>query len=173
VVDEETADTIHRQRGSGQRLDKKMADKAGTVMDQDVSDVTIHTDSQADKVSRKLGAKAFTTGKDVFFRDGAYDPHSQDGQKLIGHELTHVVQQGQNRVPTVQGKVTVNDPNDPFEAEADQVADKVAGHSETAADVQRQPEEEELQMQAESDEEELTQLQPEEEEEVQMKRDNR
>jgi hypothetical protein len=174
-IDEETAVAIQRQRGQGQSLDEGMAQKAGDSLGHDFSDVTVHTDGQADQLSRQLGAKAFTTGKDIYFREGEYQPHSQDGQKLLSHELTHVVQQQGNTTPDVQGKLTVNDPNDQYETEANQVADKVAGQSQPAAVqreaveeeevVQAQTEEEEIQMQA--DEEEEIQLQPEEEE-IQM-----
>jgi hypothetical protein len=173
-IDEETAVAIQRQKGQGQSLDTGMAQKAGDSLGQDFSDVTVHTDGQADKLSRQLGAKAFTTGKDIYFREGEYQPHSQDGQKLLSHELTHVVQQQGKAAPDVQGKLTVNDPNDQYEAEANQVADKVAGQSQPAAVqreaveeeemVQTQTEEEEVQMQAEEEE---IQLQPEEEE-IQM-----
>lgn len=134
-VDEETAAAIQSKRGEGHSLDEEMAAKAGDVMGQDFSDVNVHTGDQADHLNRRLGAKAFTTGQDIFFREGAYDPGSSDGQHLIAHELTHVAQQGA-AAPAVQGKMTVNDPNDRFEAEADQVADQVVGGTETA--VQRQ-----------------------------------
>ena len=124
AVDDETATTINSNRGSGQTLDDGIAGKAGAVMGQDFSGVNVHTDSTADNLSRNLGAVAFTTGNDIFFRSGAYNPKSGDGQKLISHELTHVVQQGAS-TPAVQGKMTVNDPNDQYEKEADSVADQV------------------------------------------------
>ncbi len=148
-VDEETAVAIQQQRGSGGSLDSAIAQKAGQTMGQDFSDVTIHTDAQADQLSRQLGAEAFTTGSDVFFREGAYDPASSDGQRLIAHELTHVVQQGAS-APNVQGKLSVNDPDDPFEAQADSVADLVMN--------QPAEEEEELQMQEMEEEEENYEL---------------
>jgi len=44
-------------------------------------------------LNKSIQAKAFTTGQDVFFRQGAYVPSSRNGQELIAHELTHVVQQ--------------------------------------------------------------------------------
>jgi hypothetical protein len=100
-----------------------------------------------------------------------------------------VVQQGAS-VPSVQGKMTVNDPNDQYEAEADRVADMVMSQPATQrqeeeelqmkpVEVQRQEDEEELQMkpvevQRQEDEEEL-QMKPvemqrqEDEEELQMK----
>ena len=59
----------------------------------DFSGVKIHTDSQAHTLNRTLSARAFTTGQDIFFRQGEYNPGSHSGQELIAHELTHVVQQ--------------------------------------------------------------------------------
>lgn len=170
-IDDETAVSINSERGSGQSLDDGMAAKAGQTMGQDFSGVTVHTDSQSDQLSQQLGAKAFTTGNDIFFREGAYNPASDDGQRLIAHELTHVVQQGASP-PAVQGKMAVNDPNDQYEAEADHVANQVMAQAdnvqlhEEEAGVQRQEEEEELlQMQIEEEEEEV-QMQIEEEEEM-------
>ena len=51
---------------------------------------------KADQLNRSVQARAFTTGKDVFFKQGEYNPGSRGGQELIAHELTHVVQQGGN-----------------------------------------------------------------------------
>ncbi|HRQ36782.1 MAG TPA: DUF4157 domain-containing protein [Chloroflexota bacterium] len=159
-LDDDTASAINQQRGSGHGLDDGMSAKAGATMGQDFSGVKIHTDSQADQLSHQLGAKAFTTGNDIFFRSGEYNPASSEGQTLIAHELTHVVQQGAS-APSVQGKMAVNDPNDQYEAEADHVAETVMAQPD---DIQRAAEEDELQMQEEEDE---LQLQ-EEEDELQM-----
>lgn len=74
------------------------------IMGADFSGVKVHTDAQADQLSRSIQAKAFTTGQDVFFRQGAYEPGSRGGQELIAHELTHVVQQTGRAVQ--QGKQT-------------------------------------------------------------------
>lgn len=54
------------------------------------SSVRIHTGAGADRVSRSISARAFTQGEDIYFRNGAYDPESQEGQHLIAHELAHV-----------------------------------------------------------------------------------
>jgi hypothetical protein len=132
-VDDDIANNIHSQRGSGQTINDDIAAKAGGVMGHDLSNVRVHTDSNADTLSRQLNAKAFTTGNDIFFQQGAYNPTSSEGQHLISHELTHVVQQGAS-VPSVQGKLSVNDPNDQYEAEADHVADMVM----SSPDIQRQ-----------------------------------
>jgi hypothetical protein len=162
-LDDDTAAAINSQRGRGQSLDDGVAARAGSVMGQDFTHVKVHTDSNADALSRQVGAKAFTTGSDVFFRAGAYNPASSDGQHLISHELTHVVQQGAV-TPAVQGKMTVNDPNDQFEAEADSVADRVMSQpEETAVQREEAPEEE---LMAKRDD-----IQRQEEEELMAKRD--
>jgi hypothetical protein len=85
--------SIQSARGSGQSLDPNLQAKMGQAMGADFSDVKVHTDSQSDQLNQSIQAKAFTTGQDVFFRKGAYDPNSKGGQELIAHELTHVVQQ--------------------------------------------------------------------------------
>jgi hypothetical protein len=65
----------------------------GQAMGADFSGVKVHTDAQSDQLNQSIQAKAFTTGQDVFFRQGEYNPGSRGGQELIAHELTHVVQQ--------------------------------------------------------------------------------
>ena len=168
-IQEETANSINAKRGGGQSLDPKIAGKAGKAMGQDFGDVNVHTDSQADDLIRQLGAKAFTTGKDIFFQSGAYDPGSGEGQRLIAHELTHVSQQSDNP-PSGQGKLTVNDPNDQYEQEADAVADRIMSQpDEAVAQRQEMPEEEEEAAMAKPD---LSRQPIEEEEELlQPKRD--
>jgi hypothetical protein len=91
--DAEVATAIDRQRGGGQALDIGLQQSMGRAMGADFSRVRVHTDSQSDQLNRSIQAKAFTTGHDVFFRQGTYQPTSRGGQALIAHELTHVVQQ--------------------------------------------------------------------------------
>ena len=85
--------SIQSARGSGQSLDANLQRSMGQAMGADFSGVKVHTDSQSDQLNKSIQAKAFTTGQDVFFRQGAYEPSSRGGQELIAHELTHVVQQ--------------------------------------------------------------------------------
>ncbi len=59
----------------------------------DFSNVRIHTDAQASHLAQELNAEAFTVGPDIAFAAGAYAPGTTEGQHLIAHELTHVVQQ--------------------------------------------------------------------------------
>ena len=156
-LDEETTKAIQRKRGDGQALDAQVAERAGETLDRDFADVRVHTDKEADELSRQLGAKAFTIGSDIFFKEGAYEPGSQSGQSLISHELTHVVQQ-EGGDPDSSSSFRVNDPHDQHEAEADKVAQKVTTGE--ASGVQRA---------AAPEEEEEIQTKAEEEEEIQMK----
>jgi Domain of unknown function (DUF4157)/Calpain family cysteine protease len=89
--DLETA--INRARGGGQPLEAGLQRKMGQVMGADFSGVRVHTGNQADQLNRSIQAKAFTTGQDVFFRQGEYNSESSAGQKVLAHELTHVIQQ--------------------------------------------------------------------------------
>jgi site-specific DNA-adenine methylase len=84
---------INQARGGGQSLDDGLQRSMGQAMGADFSGVRVHTDDRADQLNRSIQAKAFTTGQDVFFRQGTYQPGSRGGQELLAHELTHVVQQ--------------------------------------------------------------------------------
>jgi hypothetical protein len=89
---------INAARGSGQSLPSSVRSSLEPRLGHDFSQVHVHTDANANKLSQQLGAKAFTSRNDVFFREGAYQPGSDSGRGLIAHELTHVVQQGAARV---------------------------------------------------------------------------
>ena len=90
--------SIQSARGSGQSLDASLQTKMGEAMGADFSGVRVHTGSQSDQLNQSIQAKAFTTGQDVFFRQGEYNPTTQNGQELIAHELTHVMQQNGSAV---------------------------------------------------------------------------
>jgi len=98
----------------------KMESSFGT----DFSGVNIHANSGE---ASNIGALAYTQGSDVHFAPGQYNPGTQKGQELLGHELTHVVQQREGRVkPTKQGKgMPIND-NPSLEKEADEMGAKAA-----------------------------------------------
>jgi hypothetical protein len=98
---------INSARGSGQSMSPDLQAKMGEAIGADFSGVKIHTDAQSDQMNRSIQAKAFTTGKDVFFRQGEYNPGSRGGQELLAHELTHVVQQTGSTIQRVLEK-----PND-------------------------------------------------------------
>lgn len=85
--------SIQAHRSHGQALPQGIRSPMEQAFGADFSRVRVHTDAQSDALNRSVQAQAFTTGQDVFFRQGAYSPSSRSGQALIAHELTHVVQQ--------------------------------------------------------------------------------
>jgi hypothetical protein len=109
MVSEGLESQIEEARGSGQTLEETVRKPLEFRLGHDFSQVRVHTDSRADSLSRQLGAEAFTTSRDVFFREGNYQPQSKDGKGLIAHELTHVVQQ-QAAQPLVQRDETAQAP---------------------------------------------------------------
>ena len=93
TASESTATAIQSSSGKGSALDQRTNSFMSSRFGNDFSGVKIHTDSEAVQLNRDLNAKAFTTGSDIYFNEGQYQPQSLDGQKLLAHELTHVVQQ--------------------------------------------------------------------------------
>ena len=86
----------------------------------DFSQVRVHANAQAAKSARAVNALAYTVGRDVVFDIGKYAPGATLGRKLLAHELTHVVQQSRaGSDGWLRGKLTVNQPGDVFEQEAD------------------------------------------------------
>lgn len=70
----------------------------------DLSSVRIHTGIGASQAARSLNARAFTIGHDIFFAHGQYAPGSDTGQRLLAHELVHVVQQDAAGLVVQNGK---------------------------------------------------------------------
>ncbi|HIK07164.1 MAG TPA: DUF4157 domain-containing protein [Trichormus sp. M33_DOE_039] len=91
-------ESIQGLKGSGQPLTKSIREPMEQAFGADFSGVKVHTNAQSDQMNQSIQAKAFTTGQDIFFRQGAYNPESRDGQHLLAHELTHVVQQRASQV---------------------------------------------------------------------------
>jgi uncharacterized protein DUF4157 len=112
---------IDDTRGSGTGLEAGVQDRLGSSLG-DLSDVTVHTDDTANQLNQSVSARAFATGTDVYFSKGSYNPGSADGDRLIAHELAHVVQQ---RGAVSSGPLTVSQPGDALETEADSVADSI------------------------------------------------
>jgi hypothetical protein len=77
----------------------------------DFSLVRVHTGAQAAESARSVNAKAYTIGQDVTFGVGQYTPGTSEGRRLIAHELTHVVQQGEKSVFTHKKSLNVKDEN--------------------------------------------------------------
>jgi hypothetical protein len=145
--------SIDSSRGNGHPLDQAARSSIGGALNADFSGVRVHTDAQAGALNESLGARAFTTGQDIYFRQGEYNPGSSTGKSLLAHELTHVVQQnpGLARAAAeedkgglcpackatlgggVQAKLTVGSPGDIYEQEADSVAREFGRREQSSA----------------------------------------
>lgn len=127
-------------QGGGSPLSRDVRAKMEPRLGSDLSDVRVHTSGQSAAAAEGLSAKAFTVGKDVHFGSGNYQPGTKEGDRLIAHELTHVVQGQRSGVQRKEahgegeakhdgedahGSLEVSQPGDPAEKEADAVADKV------------------------------------------------
>lgn len=104
-------------RSPGRPLDPATRGFMESRFGHDFSRVRIHTDERAARSAREVNALAYSVGRDVVFADGQYAPHSNSGQRLLAHELTHVVQQCQSD-GTISATLKVADSNSSEEAEA-------------------------------------------------------
>jgi hypothetical protein len=88
----DTAARIDSQRGGSQSLPAGERAFFEPRLGADLSPVRVHDGGDADSLNRRLGAKAFTVGEDLFFARGEYRPGTPAGRHLIAHELAHVMQ---------------------------------------------------------------------------------
>jgi hypothetical protein len=98
-----------------QRLDDDVAQRMGGAFGFDFRGVVIRPDSPEARGT----TKAVTRDGEIHFREGAYRPGTSDGDRLIAHELAHVVQQQGGRGERVGSRREV-------EREADVAASLVA-----------------------------------------------
>ena len=87
------ADRVRAQLGRGEPLPDGLRAQAQAGLGQPLGEVRLHRDGAAASLAADFGARAFTTGQDVFFGDGEYDPASPSGFGVLAHELAHTVQQ--------------------------------------------------------------------------------
>ncbi len=107
-------------RSPGQPLDAGTRAFMEPCFGHDFSQVRIHTDASAAESARAVNALAYTVGRNVVFGSGQYAPKTDDGKRLIAHELTHVVQQS---TATPSNKLQLAESDTGYEQEATQMAD--------------------------------------------------
>jgi hypothetical protein len=113
--------------GGGSPLDRDTRSFMESRLGADFGDVRVHTDGKATESARSVQAHAYTVGNDVVFQSNKYAPQSDSGQRMLAHELTHVVQQRSGPVDgtPAPGGIKVSDPSDSFERAAESTADRV------------------------------------------------
>lgn len=83
--------------GGGHPLDADTKGFMENRMGQDFSQVRVHTDARAAESAAAIQAKAYTSGQNVVFGEGQYQPGSESGKRLLAHELVHVGQQSSGK----------------------------------------------------------------------------
>ncbi|MFF5437699.1 DUF4157 domain-containing protein [Streptomyces achromogenes] len=110
--------------GAGQPLDPGLRRELEEQLGHDLSRVRLHTDRDADRLTELLGADAVAVGQDILFRSGAFRPGTDDGRRLLAHELLHSVQNphglGALRAGREPGAVSL--PQQSIEREAESAA---------------------------------------------------
>jgi hypothetical protein len=116
--------TTLQRTGNNSAIPEDLQGKMDKTFQADFSDVKIHPNSTR---APEVGALAYTQGSDIHFAPGQFKPDTSGGKELLGHELTHVLQQREGKVkPTTQvNGVPVND-NSSFENEADAFGRKLS-----------------------------------------------
>jgi outer membrane protein OmpA-like peptidoglycan-associated protein len=111
--------------GTGSALPETIQRKFEASLGADLSDVRVHTGAESASAASAVGARAYTTGQDIHFGAGQYDPSSAAGEHLLAHEVAHTVQQrgGSLHPGGRQYKLEVSSPGDHLEHEADRAAD--------------------------------------------------
>lgn len=97
AVEQAGADVERRidvSRGGGTPLPPDARGDMEQRLGHDFSGVRVHADAGAESLAHQLDAEAFTVGQDVYFGAGRFAPGTAEGDHLLAHELTHVVQQG-------------------------------------------------------------------------------
>ncbi|UQI46376.1 DUF4157 domain-containing protein [Streptomyces sp. HU2014] len=107
--------------GAGQPLDLGLRREMEERLGHDFERVRVHTDRDAAALTDLLGADAVTVGEDIFFAEGRFRPGTEDGRRLVAHELLHTVQAphalGALRAGRDLGAVSL--PRDPVEVQAE------------------------------------------------------
>lgn len=101
--------------GAGAALPRAVRRRMEAAFGHDFAHVRVHDHARAARFAQDLNAHAAALGADLYFNTGSFAPGTPDGDRLLAHELTHVVQHDQGRLPRDGG---VSHPTDPAEVEA-------------------------------------------------------
>jgi hypothetical protein len=82
-----------------------------------VGEVRIHRGPAASRLCTLLQARALVVNRDIVFAEGQYEPHTLAGQRILAHEIIHLLQQRNSKPPETEF-MPIGDPHDPYEVEA-------------------------------------------------------
>jgi Domain of unknown function (DUF4157)/Novel toxin 15 len=92
------SEKIKAKLGGGNPLPENIRHQLEAGLNTNLEAVRVHTDGEANVLAKSVNAIAFTTGKDIFFSSGSFEPNTKTGYELIAHETTHTVQQASGLV---------------------------------------------------------------------------
>ena len=140
VALEQVRNGILQASGKGDKLNPAVQRRLERSLGADLSNVRVHTDNLADRLASSVAAMAFTSGSDIFFRSGRYDPDSPEGLRLLAHEAAHVVQQASGVAPigpvSPRISLSIGSSNSPYELAADCAAQRVMSGIPASRDAQ-------------------------------------
>jgi Domain of unknown function (DUF4157) len=118
ALEQDHSDLVGLVQHGGEPLAQGLLQRMNRLLAHDFSHVRIHTDAAAARAAQALGVRAFAIGTHLYFAQGQFAPGTPGGDRLLVHELMHVVQFDQGRLPASIGKTTVSRPDDAAEQEA-------------------------------------------------------
>jgi hypothetical protein len=107
--------------GPGRPLDSTTRGYMEARFGHDFGRVRLHTDATSGLAAQAVGARAYTVGQDIYFGPGSFDPAGTAGRRLLAHELTHTIQQGDAGGPVMLAGA-IDAPDAPLEREAEAAA---------------------------------------------------
>lgn len=93
---------LDRIAHGGQRLAPQVLRSMEPRFSADFSRVRVHADSESSDLARQLRARAFTWREHIFFARGEFATDVPRGQRLLAHELAHVVQQSERATEVIR-----------------------------------------------------------------------
>jgi len=125
--DDWLAERIGQASGGGKPIEPQAQERLEAGLHADLGEVRIHDDAESADLAAEVDAVAFTSGRDIFFGLGTYQPASSEGLELLAHEAAHTVQQAAGPVDgtLAAGGVMVSNPGDPYEQAAQKMAEAV------------------------------------------------
>lgn len=85
----------------------------------DIETANIHIGDYANELAMRMNALALAFGYDIYFRNGAYRPETEEGRKILAHELTHVDQHNEKRITPNADRETLEKEAEYVEAQSE------------------------------------------------------
>ncbi|MGH6843037.1 MAG: DUF4157 domain-containing protein [Methylocella sp.] len=97
---------LETRAGAGEPLDARLRAELAPWFAGYLDGVRIHHGQEAGELAKQISARAFTTGRDIYFAPGEYRPKTTEGRRVLAHELAHVAQQADGRAESVAQRLS-------------------------------------------------------------------